>query len=288
MKKRVFTLLTMIALVALVGSAWGQTNVSPIIGTTYTYTWADVTTGAGGSTSYAVTLSTSDDPTTAVQAEGTVYEEEVANTWAASGDDVVIQLSWTPAALANADYKLWLIATTAAPNSCSNYRSVTIAPAIDFELEVLGLRAEAIDPTTLDATAGNADNTAQCQDIEFRDDADLEVEGGTNDGNVYLVFRASQVFDFNKAWDATLVASTGTVQYWDGSDWQTGGAVTDIPTNTVQYFRVRIPAVIVANPAVDLLGTLTAVDEDAKADANSTNDAISGIINPIPSIGAFN
>jgi len=286
MKKQLFSLVMMLALVIVAGSAFGApSKQNPLIGTTYTYTWKTVNTGSSGTVSYAVTLGDATNPSTPLT-DGAEFSVTTPMSFTAPTSDAVISIKWNASALVTStSYKLWLIASTS--DGCSNYRNVTITPAIDFTLEALGLRAKALDPTTLNATLGNAANNAECQILSVRDDAVLASDGSTSDGYVYLVFRAKQTFNFNKAWDATLSPSTGNVENWNGTSWVSGGAVTSIVTNTVQYFRIKVPAVVLNSTALTLTGTLVAVDANGKTDSDSSNDAIAGIIKPIPSIGIF-
>ena len=286
MKKQLFSLVMMLALVIVAGSVFGApSKLNPLIGTTYTYTWKTVNTGAAGTVNYAVTIGSATNPDVPLTA-GSEFTVTTAMSFTAPSSDAVISIKWNPSALVTAtSYKLWLIATTS--GDCKNYRYVTITPAIDFALEALGLQAKALDPTTLNATAGNAANKAECQILSVRDDAVLASDGVTADGNVYLVFRAKQTFDFNKSWNASLAQSTGDVENWNGTAWVSGGSVTGIATNTTKYFRIKVPAVVLNSTALTLTGTLTATDVDLKADSDISNDAIAGVINPIPSIGVF-
>jgi len=290
MKKQFFTFLMMIALVIVAGSTMAQdTNLKPSPSKQYTYTWKNVNTGAGGTHDFLYSSSAS-DPTAAIA--GTLYTEADPTSGALVDASASVKITWAASA-AGQTYYLWLQTQTSGASGCYNYRYVKIEVAIDYELEVLGFQPHNVDMATLDAvTPINLTGDELCLDLADRTDAVLNSEGGSDDdGNLYLVFKASQVATGDYGWAASFTTTgSATREYLDPADdtWKAYTAAVNVADNAVQYFRLKLAAVLVPNPDVTLDATLAVTEATTgKTDGFADNNTGNAIAKAIPLIGDF-
>ena len=202
-------------------------------------------------------------------------------------------LTWLAASVGTT-YYVWLVATSA--DGCANWRNVTVVPEVnkvDFVLAALGLYTKGESITTLENAVVN-NGGADCPTPTLRDGADYSSDAlsAGDDGDVYAYFRVSQgVNNNNYTWTFAFGASTGTVEYYDGSAWVAyTAALTGIADDAVQLLRVMVPTPLAtAANATLITGTITSASEETTllADSDSDNDAQEFTVNRVAAIGGF-
>lgn len=297
MRAKIFTvLMVFVAGLAMVKSASAQTATNPYVGEEYTYKWNDVTADSY----YYVVTTTATSPTDNPVSTGFSIttgalgsaSSPLAGVSGASTADLGI--TWSTSADGQT-YYVWLVATSA--DGCENWRYVKVTPHyntdnIDFELAALGIFSKGESIANLEsASASNGSN--DCPAIDLRDGANFESGAtGESDGSVYVYFRAKKLNTNNAdTWSCEFSATTGDVEYYDGSNWATyAGAVTGIQNAATQLFRVKVPVPVAsAASATTVTGTLANAAEESTgaSDSDSNNNSQSFTVNRTAAIGSF-
>lgn len=299
MKKQFFTFLMMIALVIVAGSAMAQadTNLKPSPSKKYSYTWKNVNTGTGGTHDFLYSSSPT-DPNAAIaislyaEDNEILTDPEITTSGDLVNESAVAYITWDKTA-AGQTYYLWLQTQTTGASGCLNYRYVKIEVAIDYQLEVLGFQPHDVDATTLDGVVALTQPVGElCLDFADRTDAIFNSEGNLDDdGSLYLVFKASQVATGDYGWAASFTTtSSATPEYLDPADdtWKPYTVAVNVADEAVQYFRLKLAAVLVPDPNVTLDATLAVTEATTgKTDGFADNNTGDAIAKAIPAIGDF-
>ena len=291
MKKIVFTLMVF-ALVAVSNKMFAQSTYDhPYVGAEQIYKWSAVT---ANSYYYAVTTS-SVSPTTSPAVENTDFQ---VSSGALLGGGVLandasanLGLTWLAGSETKTFY-VWLVATSA--DGCVNWRYVTVVPEanqVDFVLAALGLYSKTETIATLEAAAA-ANGGDGCPSPDLRDGDVYDSNGATADGDVYAYFKVSQgTNNNNDTWTFAFNASTGTVEYYNGTAWVAyTAALTAIADDAVQLLRVMVPTPLAtAASATTITGTISAAAEEGTglADSDVNNDVQDFTVNRVAAIGGF-
>lgn len=310
MKKQLFTIVMMIALVIGVGSAMGQsTNTAPYEGANYTYTVNSLNTVAanGDDVYFYVTLATANDP---LATGAAIVKSASANVgvWYTSDaesytDNVLasrsINITWGPASGGN-QYRLWVVVQDGT-SSCYNYRYIPIAPvenSFDIGIYAMGIGDNTntggfADPATATSASG-------CISLVNRYETDFDASSEpTSDGKSYIYFRVKLVGPTSTAysWKFTPVFTDMADATWEYStDLTSWGAyvigaktVPQADADQIVYLRAKTPLrptdrPISASVTLQQLGTFSPT---LVPDLAVGNNSTSFTVNPIPSIGTF-
>jgi hypothetical protein len=247
MKKQVFTLLTMIALVALVGSAWGQgTKWDPYVTETYVYTVGTLTDGD----TYSFTMMNDGEAPYDVDEDGNTDTPLTSGTDGFTWITTTHQTSGTVGAGSNSTtkanvevqwdepgtYRLWIDvvqASGADPSNCHNYRwlEITVTYTVDF---FVSLYTESsgnpnYDLSTATTATANQELCASFYNEDFENGSATVGEGSTF---VYFSVTRDPNVSYDNDWEFTPIvttSATGTVNWTYGTDGIVFGS--SLPTN---------------------------------------------------------
>ena len=283
MKKQLFSLVMMLALVIVAGSAMAQTNVTPYPGGTYSYTLSGIKTNPAGTAANAITGANA----TIKNVENSGVDYTGTNIATPAATDFTLNFDITYGLLATGTRTVTVTVTDgAASGSCSNF----------IELEVI------INPLPTLALSIAASEDQYCQNKKSSPLNDNEAASVgattnsftftvsptiTNDPDVYtysyaITMPAAQglaTYDIAYAGPGTWNEGAGTVT---GATSETDGVFTVTFTTTTGLAPIDLTATITGTP------TLTATNGGATYNGTITtaSDAVS--VKTMPSIGTFN
>ena len=303
MKKQIFTLLIMLALVAVTGNVFAQTGSTPVApyeGATHTYVLGGLTNGDtyvwGISTSANVyTTTTGDYAVTSTPALG--------NTGTVSGGSATLTVKWNTGA-AGDNYWVWIQIIDQA--GCPTYRALPVVPVaapatytVDFTVTALN---DAGDETTTATNITNGTYSVNPTDVcpKFVGE-DWISDGGINDatttdGNTYVYFRVDRNSTPATASGWNITPTTSGASAWevstDASSWATMNATQTVTTGNVLYVRATVQN---ATTSQVVNFDITTTGQDAGGlytDANtegvgSNSNSASVTLNPLPEVGTF-
>lgn len=292
MKRKIFTILMMFALVIVAGSALAQTKRAPYVGGEQSYSWTDVTTA-----SYVYEVTTTTELPNSGNRAILNTDYSVTNGSMTPGDGPLSNTASTPVGitwLAASDgntYYVWLVGTS--DDGCNNYRYVSVTPsnAVDFILASLGLAAEDVTPSTLSAV-DTSDAVCPTPDLIYDEDYLDEVGAGvTDDGTVFAYFSVAQGSNnTGDTWEFDFTAGSGTATYYNGSSWV--AVISPITASDGETIYVRVE---ISTPLATA-GTITTITADITNNKESTTGLVDTVdandhtklkINRVPAIGDF-
>ena len=302
MKKQIFTLLFMLALVTFTGNVFAQTGstpTSPYEGATHTYVLGGLTIGDNISSGIDNDLSDGYQNVTS-----TNYSITAQTTGALSGTTASITVDWNAAAGGTGTYYVWFQIQDAA--GCYTYRALPVNPVdapatyiVDFT--VIALNSAGDETTTSSAiTSGTyiVNPTDVCPKFV---DEDWISDGGINDatttdGNTYVYFRVNRESNPSTPSSWNITPTTSGASTWevstDASTWTTMNATQNVASGNVLYVRAtvqnattsQIVSFDIANTGQDAGGLF--VDSNT-ASAGSKSNSASVTLNPLPTVGTF-
>lgn len=300
MKKQLFTLVVMIALLIGAGSAMGQSAAAPYVGSKFTYTVDGLT--KDNVFEFAVTSNTADLSTTgvAITSGGVFTSSNILPATGVVTDDKTasIDIVWNSGSVTNT-YRLWIKVKVNAAATCWNYEYMNVTPIsnqLDFTVVALGTGATDGNNPDLWATAGaNATDCPRFIGEEFLTaDADA--------GYTYAYFRVSRtpdsrnsdwVFKFEETTDNANLqdyADGGWMYSYNGSDFfeLTENVDINVPgANDNVLVRLKLTNVATANILAVSIGNTSYEVTNLVPDGTLTNNSSTLNISPIPTIGTF-
>jgi hypothetical protein len=299
MKKQLFSLLMMLALVVVAGSAMAQTNVAPYAnGTTmYSYTWSGVTPITTTHGFFVLSAAPTATPTSSTATAAHYDIGAGADAPTPDGGTATVKITWNNASNGGT-YYVAFVATNA---TCTNFRYIQVLPKapVDFTIYAVGVTGQP-NGTDLTLNTTTADGDASCAP-ELRVGADyLSGSGTEGNGSVYVFFRVDRLNGtIANDWtaDITTTASSGGITELrystNGTDWTT--SLTNAADNNVLYVRALIPiptnvtAVTVSSSIVQATTFETLAAGGTAVDYEATNNGPKTyIVSPVPTIGSFN
>lgn len=303
MKKQIFTLLFMLALVAVTGNVFAQTGSTPVApyeGATHTYVLGGLTNGDtyvwGISTSANVyTTTTGDYAVTSTPALG--------NTGTVSGGSATLTVKWNTGA-AEDNYWVWIQIID--QEGCPTYRALPVNPITAPETYIVDFTVIALNATGDEATAA-ADITSGSYEVNPTDvcpkfvGEDWISDGGINDasttdGNTYVYFRVNRSSNPTTVSGWNFTPTTSGASAWevstDASSWATMNATQNVSTGDVLYVRATVQnATASQTVSFDIAATgqdAGGVFKDANtASVGSNSNSASVTLNPLPEVGTF-
>jgi hypothetical protein len=290
MKQRIFTLLMMLALVIVTGSAFAQsTPTVPYEGATHTYTVNGLT--VGDAWAFAVNNSSSDYSAAATH-PATVTINSGGSGASLAATSQTVSITWETGSAADGDYFVW-IRIQDQSSSCYNYRRFTVNPipnALDFTIIAVGISDENATGLTL---ASDDNGGGSICPVVVNEDYNSDGGAAGSNGDTYAYFRINRTNgSASYGWEFNFTKTNGTATIEASADGTTWGAYTSGATVTkgaaanVHYFRVLVATSTTAdqlitgslNDDVELTTLLT----DA---ASPETDDIT--VKLIPTIGTF-
>jgi len=291
MKKIVFTLMIMLALVVITNVTFAQgTKLLPWSGEVYTYS----VDGLTDADTYTFVVNQDNTDYTAGQnaGDGSDYNLPGTLTGNPSGNSASVQIEWLTAGT----YYLW-IEMVDAVSLCTNYRFVEIVVTnhLDFEIYTAAIG----DGTSLGLTdIDDEDITTnlECAVIDGSEDWD-DTDGSSNDGSTWVYYRIVRTGGSTSGWtfdfSATNGGGTTTIDGYygsaDGSGWSDIGLTLDnisvAGTSDVYYVRVKVAQ------AADLqliTGSITDGKEAVTTDSTPGTEDATLTVTATPTIGNFN
>jgi len=322
MKKQIFTLIVMIALVVVAGSAWAQEKLAPIIGNSYQYEATGLKSGVGDDVYFYVTAAAvTDDPASSSIAKDALSTSD--NIWWTDDPVSITDLAATTAAINitwktnsnNVPYKLWIVVLDGV-SGCSNYRFLPITPILfDISIAVVGLGTDALNGDFADIATNTLIGNDDCIPTNKRIGAEWDATATTPaDGSFYLYFRIKlespttpeSAWKFTPSFPAfendgtTSVTLTPALTYEYSADlasWAPSTGEITVPNtdadNTV-YIRVIRTLITEREPVTKIRGQIASVTYGTytpSGDADATpanNTAADFTIRPVAQIGGFN
>jgi hypothetical protein len=301
MKKHVFTLLIMLALVALTGKVFAQgTAMTPFEGSTHTYVVNGLTPGD----SYQFGINTTPGVYTTVAGNYTVSTSTpLSGVLAAGVTTATIEVFWGAGSALEGPYNVW-IQITDAPLGCSTYRYLPVTPinsgpyAVNYSIEAVTTDSDLTTTgwTTITTTPGST-SVEDCPGFVNENWlSTTEGAGSATDGYTYAYFRITRTSTFqNIAWEITPNATAPAGTTWqytvDGVTFTTftmNSQITPI-NNDIIYLRAYL-----ANTTSEQVITVTITGGNdivpTQETATHTPIAPAGAtltIDPLPAVGSF-
>lgn len=284
MKKQLFTLVMMVALVMTTGSLMAQsTKSAPYVGSTYTYSVSGVTGSAYG---IYVTANTVTDGSTA-------SANQVANTVAIVSSNtgnagyvnqaISANINW----LSPGTYRIWAVVENA--EGCTNYiyKDITvISQNVEYRVIALGQSSGNLDFTHFGSTI----LTGEC----FQKTGATYENSSAASGTSVVYFKVVRTAPANDAWSFTATfsgdANINSIAWGTTASpaipTTSGSTINVTTTNNEAYFAVTI-----ADATSDKSVILTASSYDESSTTISqtviNDDSAEIRIEGLPSIGTF-
>lgn len=232
----------MFALVVIAGKAFAQpSKYTPTVGSTWTYTINGLTTATDAALTLngSTTVPTADTGLPGGRVENSGYTIETASTFDNPGNSVSIEYNW----LVAGTYNLWVVVDNGTCTNMAFQQIVVSANDFNAELVIAGISTNA----AYQATAWTDDDEAGPVCPVDATGMNYDIDGPFNDGSSYLYARVSKTGDNDGTWNFTVTAAdASTIEYYDGTDWQTGATFSTIPDATVnvlvRFTVANIPA----------------------------------------------
>jgi hypothetical protein len=279
MKQKNFTLIMMLALVILTGSAFAAgTKAAPENNETYTYSWDGIATLS--TSSFIITTA---NPATIPTSSSTATDNYTAASEVTTGTTRSIDITWLNGSI-GVPYHVWIKVDNAL--GCSNYRYFNVTPVAAV---VFTLYAQGVDDNTPTITFGQTYASGNSCSVP---EAPIWLEGSDNEGNTYVYFEVVRTNGTTGAWEFTFTdGAVGTIQACATSTgtYAAIGTPQSVPgTSNTYYVRVIIPVPVGAT-ATTINGLISGAREVSPVynDAGGSNTA-SYTANPLPAIGTFN
>jgi len=217
MKKQIFTLLIMLALVAVTGNVFAQsTPTAPYEGATHTYAVGGLHTGD----TYTFGVSTTEGNYTT---NGSNYTINGSNNGNVDGTGTAtLSVTWNNGSAAFAqtgNYYVWISIND---GTCTTYRALEVnpVPAVNYTVDFNVLAELAGDGSTtlaqLQSATGVDNLTSQCPAYEGADRLATNITDVLNDGSTYAYFSVNRTVSGggnNSAWAFTPSSSTTGVTW---------------------------------------------------------------------------
>jgi len=289
MKQKIFTLVFMIALVIMAGSAIAQSTATvPYEGSTYKYAVGGLTNGD----TYTFTVNNS--LTNPAAAPTVAADVTINGAFSGTVDDAsdTVSVTWNVGSEDAGNFYVWITIQDQTTN-CYNYRRFSVNPipnALEFVIAVAAV--DSSEYTSATSIATRSDNGPTCA---VPDAYNYNSDGGAagDDGDTYVYFRVQRTNGSSAfGWTTKFSQTNGTSieESADGasgtwSPYTAGTTVTKAAADNYHYFRV-ITGVSTSNQTIT--GTITGSVEltTGLTDGDSPeSDAIT--INAVPTVGTF-
>jgi hypothetical protein len=289
MKKIVFSLMILVALVVMAGSSMAQTNVTPYPGGTYSYTLSGIKTNSIGAAVIAITGADA----TIKNVEGIAGDYTGGNIPTPAAADFELNFDISYGLLATGTRKITVTVTDgAASGGCSNF----------IELEVV---INALPTLVLDIVASETDYCQNKNTAPLTDNTAATVGAPVNEFTFTVTPTITDVTSaYTYEYKITLPndVATGLTAYaithtsgngaYDPSTGIVTGSGTEVGDATPDVFKISFTTTTGIAP-VDVNGTLadasitiTAGGSIITGTFTNTSDAVS--VKTMPSIGTFN
>ena len=301
MKKQIFTLLFMLALVAVTSKVFAQnySAITPMEGASYTYTVNGLTAGDTYSMGINSTYGTLTHQTNA-----TAYTATAVTSASVPANGIAtLNVTWNSGA-SGSTYYLWISIQDA--QGCSTFRALAINPqdavdyAVNFDVVALNINDGTITPTG----AGQPTLAMTCPPMVDADQlADDINDASTNDGHFFAYFKVTRTAtnSVNSSWSFNPTATTvdgvtagaWTVSTDGGSTFNAFTAPQTIPTGVnVIYIRTQINNVATLDDRSIVLniGSQTSDSGGLEVDQNTTTGGVNVAtitVDPLPTVGTF-
>jgi len=278
MKQKIFTLVMMLALVVVAGSAFGQgTKNAPENNSLHNYSWTNIVPNTATSTFYV----TNADPATVPTVSSTATNNYTIGTIVATGDNRSIDITWLNGSV-GVDYYVWIQVTN---GTCSNYRYYHVRPvaAVEFALYSQGIG----DGSATDVVFTGTSTTYESCPVPV---GATYAEGSATPGHTYAYFKVVRTNGMGGTWTFSFddgITALGV----EGSTSPTSGYGT-IPASigaAVNTYYIRVDVTVptgATNLAIN--GSISGATEGSYADVTNDDDNATITVDAIPSIGAFN
>lgn len=294
MKKQIFTLLIMLALVAVTGNVFAQsTPTAPYEGATHTYAVSGLT--AGNTVNWGIDTDISngyDD----LAGSATTYTDN-GSTGNVNGVSS-INITWNVGSENDGIYYVWISIND---GTCTTYRALEVnpVPAVNYIVNFNVLAELAGDGSTtlaqLQSATGVVDLPGQCPAYEGADRLATNITDVLNDGSTYAYFSVNRTVSGggnNSAWAFTPSSSTTGVTWQislDGtaSTWTSMSLAQQniaLGVNTV-YVRAIVANGATAQNVQLNIGTPLPADAGGLAtDATTTDNVATLEVRPAPAV----
>lgn len=304
MKKQIFTLLFMLALVTVTSKVFAQSYsaITPMEGVSYTYTVNGLTDGDTYSMGINLT-----NGTLSHQENATAYSATaITNAIVSASGIVTFNVTWNSGA-SGSTYYLWISIKDA--QGCSTFRALAINPqdavdyAVNFDVVALRINDGTITPGTLSSITGQPTLAENCPPMVGADQlADDINDATTNDGHFFAYFRVTRTANpntVNSSWSFNPTVTTvdgetagaWTVSTDGGSTFNAFTAPQTIPSGVnVIYVRAQIDnAATAADRSIVLnIGDNTSDSGGVEVDQNTIGENVATItVDPLPTVGTF-
>ena len=303
MKKQIFTLLFMLALVTVTSKVFAQSYsaITPMEGVSYTYTVNGLTAGDTYSMGINSTYGTLSHETNASAYTATAITDASVS---ASGI-ATFDVTWNSDA-SGSTYYLWISIKDA--QGCSTFRALAINPQdavdynVNFDVVALDINDGTITPADLNGITGQTTLAETCPPKVDADQLAVDInDATTNDGHFFAYFRVTRTASntVNSSWSFNPTVTTvdgATAGAWTvstdgGATFNAFTAPQTIATGVnVLYVRVQIDnAATAADRSIVLnIGDTTSDSGGGEVDQNTIGVNVATItVDPLPTVGTF-